>query len=61
MAASHMKRMKELKFENRRIKKMYLEKNSLQRLLLRLSIKIIKPARRRELAKQVQSECGISV
>jgi putative transposase len=33
MDASLMKRMKELEDENRRLKKMYIEKNSLPKLL----------------------------
>jgi len=61
MDASLMKRMRELEDESRRSKNMYLEEKLIAEIARGSSKKFVKPARRRGLAKQVESEYGISV
>lgn len=53
--------MKELEDENRRLKKMYIEEKLIAEIAKDIIEKVVKPDQRRELAKQTQTECSISI
>ncbi len=56
-----MARMKELEAENARLKKMHAEERLKAEILNDALKKVVKPSRRREMARRVVTERGISV
>ena len=56
MDVSMMSRMKELEEENRRLKKMYLEEKLKAEIVSEAFEKVVRPSRRREMAKKAVKE-----
>jgi putative transposase len=61
MDASLMARMEELEDENRRLKKMYAEERLKAEVMQEALAKMVKPSRRREMARQAVTERGLSI
>jgi putative transposase len=62
MDVSMMSRMKELEEENRRLKKMYLEEKLNAEIVSEaLEKKVVRPSRRREMAKKAVTDRGVCI
>jgi putative transposase len=62
MDVSMMSRMKELEEEKRRLKKIYLEEKLKAEIVSEaLEKKVVRPSRRREMAKKVVTDRGVCI
>jgi putative transposase len=61
MDISLMSKMKELEEENRRLRKMYLDEKLKAEIVTEALEKVVRPSRRREMAKKAVEAKGVSI